>query len=99
MGQSLDGGDLSALAIDGEQQAGVHGPAVDDHGAGAAVADVADFLRSRQTEIVAQGVEQRAARFHQDRVPGSVHEQGDRLVGGRRRSPFIGAWRSASSED
>ena len=44
VGQALDGGDLGAVVADRERQAGIDPAAVDQHGAGAALAAVAAFL-------------------------------------------------------
>ena len=70
-------GDLPTLAVDREQQAGVHGPAIEQHGAGATVAHVADLLGARELQVVSQGVEERAPRLEQQLVLGTVHIQGD----------------------
>ena len=57
-GQAFDGGDLPPLDRDGEHQAGVHPPAVDQHGAGATLAVVAALLAAGQPQVIAQGVQQ-----------------------------------------
>src|SRR5262245_53557995 len=56
--EPFDGLDRAALGLDGEHAAGIDRPAVEDHGAGAAGAAVADLLGAGQVEMVAQGVEQ-----------------------------------------
>ena len=63
------------LAIDRQQETGVHRAAVDQHGAGAAVAHVAHLLGAGQCEVVAYGVEQRLPRLEQQRMPGAVDVQ------------------------
>src|SRR5215472_2379454 len=60
-GEALDGRDVAALGRGGEGEAGQHAPAIDEHGAGAALTVVAALLRSRQSEVFAQRVEQRRA--------------------------------------
>jgi hypothetical protein len=71
-GQPFGAGDLPPLAIDSEQQTGVHGPAIHEDCAGTAVAHVADFLRAGQMEIAAQGVEERAPRLQNELVFGTI---------------------------
>ena len=61
VGQALDGRDLAAVVSSGQGQARVDAPAVDQHGAGAALAVVAALLGAGQAELLAQGVEQRGA--------------------------------------
>ena len=58
-GQALDGGDLPALAGDRQRAAGQGGLAVDQHGAGAAVALVAALLAAGQSQLVAEHLQQR----------------------------------------
>ena len=59
--EALDRGDLRAVVHDGERQARVDAPPVDQHGARAALAVIAAFLRAGQVEMLAQQVEQRCA--------------------------------------
>ena len=61
VGQALDGGDLGAVGGDREHQAGVDAAAVEQDGAGAALAVVAALLGAGQIEVLAQGVEQGGA--------------------------------------
>ena len=75
--EALDRHDLVARGRLGEQQAGVDGPAVDEHRAGAAGALSAGELRPEQLEIVAQDGEQPAARGLHD-VALSVDLERDR---------------------
>ena len=56
--------DLAAVGLHGQHQARVDRLAVDDDGAGAAVADVAPELGAGQLELVAQHPEQRRFRRH-----------------------------------
>src|SRR5258708_2957573 len=53
--------DPLALGINREHHAGVDWLAVRHHGAAAARASVADFLRAGQVEVVSKGVQQRRA--------------------------------------
>ena len=61
--QALDRGDLVAFVDEGETQAGIESPAIHQHGAGAALAVVATFLRACQLQMFAKSVEQRRARI------------------------------------
>ena len=56
--QAFDRGDLRAIVHDGERQARIDAPAVDQHGAGAALALIAALFRAGQVEMLAQQVEQ-----------------------------------------
>ena len=60
--QAFDRHDLVALVHDGERQARVDAPAVDQHGAGAALPVVAALLGAGQVQMLAQRVEQRRPR-------------------------------------
>src|SRR5690625_6818674 len=60
--EAVGGGDLGAVEGDREQQAGVHAPAVDQHGTGPALAVVAALLRGRVPQVITQCVEQGGAR-------------------------------------
>ena len=60
--QAFDRDDVVALVHHGEREAGVDAPAVDQHGAGAALPVVAALLGAGQMEVFAQCVEQRRAR-------------------------------------
>ena len=61
--QTLDGGDLVAVGLHREHQAGTHRLAIDQHGAGAADAVLAAGMRAVEQEILAQHIEQRLARL------------------------------------
>ena len=69
LGEALDGDDVGAVVADGERQAGIDAPAVDQHGAGAALAAVAALLGAGEVEPLAQQVEQRHARIVERRRP------------------------------
>ena len=55
--------DLLALGLQGQHGAGVDRLAVEQDGAGAAGAAIADALAAGDVEVIAQGVEQRDARL------------------------------------
>src|SRR5437016_1798300 len=57
--QPLDGDDVLADRRLGRQRAGTDGAAADQHGAGAALGEAAAELGPRQSEVVAQDVEER----------------------------------------
>src|SRR5712691_309883 len=73
----LDGLDGLSFAGDGERHARVDGTAVDEDGARAARAFVADLLCSRQAERFAQRVEDGAARRRSYRDRLAVHRKRD----------------------
>jgi hypothetical protein len=58
VGQPLDRRDLGAVLHDRQGQTGEDACSVHQHGAGTALSVVAPFFRSRQIEVLAQGVEQ-----------------------------------------
>ena len=80
VGQAFDGRDLGAGVHDGEGEAGVNAPAVDQDGAGAALAVVAALLGAGQAQVLAQGVEQRDARLQLQLVLLAVDLQRDGTV-------------------
>ena len=84
----LDRGDACAILHDRQRQAGNNAPAVDQHGAGAALALVATLFRAGQIEMLAQHVEQRRARIERQRavcpVHGEIHGNRVRCIGARR---------------
>ena len=53
MGQAFDGGDLVALVLEGEREAGVYPPPVDEHRACAALSVVAALLGAEQAQVLA----------------------------------------------
>ncbi len=79
--EAFDGFDLLALRVDGEHGAAIHHLFVDDDGAGAAGAAVADALGAGQIELIAQGVEQSGARLDRGFVTPAVdvERDGDRV--------------------
>jgi len=66
-GQPLDGRDLPPLKFDRQGQAAQHGGAVHEHGAGAALPELAAVLGARQAEILAQHLEEGLVHRH-DRI-------------------------------
>src|SRR6266851_479496 len=67
--------DLVALVHHGEAQARVHPPAVDMHGAGAALAVVAAFLGAGQVNGFAQAIQERRARVEAQPVLAAIDTQ------------------------
>ena len=61
--EPLDRRHLAAGGLQREHRAALHGAAVDEHRAGAALARVAADVRPRQAEPVAQGVDEQRAPF------------------------------------
>src|SRR5439155_1926114 len=84
---AFDGEDVGAVMADGEREAGVDALAVDENGAGAALAAVASLLGSGQMEALTQEIEQRDARIVEDEfAPRTVHGEADGVVHTRLRS-------------
>src|SRR5262249_11476642 len=77
--EALDGGDLGAVGLGGEQHAALHRPPVEQYGARAAVAGVAADVRARQIEVVAEEVDEEPARLDLALVALAVHGHPDRL--------------------
>lgn len=55
--ETFDGRDLLSFMHDRECQAGIDAAAIDDDGAGAALAVIAAFLRPSEMEVLAQRIE------------------------------------------
>src|SRR5262249_42875461 len=72
VGEALDGLDVTAVHLNGEEQAGSHGRAVDDDRARAAHTVLAAEMRSRQLEVVAKEIGERLPGFHAPLVRSSV---------------------------
>ncbi len=93
VGESLHGGDPGAVVGDGEQQAAVDAPPVDQDRAGAALAVVAALLGTGQAEVFPQQVQERDAVVHVELVRPPVHLQPDAgagLLGWMRHAcPFV----------
>ncbi len=85
-GEAFDGGDFGSVGHDGEGEAGVDAAAVDEDGAGSALAVVAALFAAGELEVFAQGVEERGAGVERERLRGAVDlegEFGDLRRGGR----------------
>ena len=74
-GHALDGLDAAALALEAEHEAREHRLAVDEHGAGAALAELAAVLGAGQPEVLAQDLEQRLVRRERDLDRLAVHAE------------------------
>ncbi len=82
--QAFDGGDLGAILHDGEREARIDAPAVDQDRAGAALPVVAALLGAGQVEMVAQRIEQGCPRREVELPRHAVDGERDRnLVGCR----------------
>lgn len=77
--EAFDRDDVAPGAVDGEQQAGIHRAALEEHGAGAAVPHVARLFRAGEPEVVAKRVEQRAAGLDRYDLPRAVYRESDRF--------------------
>ena len=60
--QALDGHDVAAVGLHGQDEAGVDDAPVQAHGAGATLPDQAALLGAGQREVVAQDLEERVVR-------------------------------------
>ena len=76
--QSLDREHLPSLALGGEEDAGVHRPAIEEDRADATFCLKAVLLGSRQAEVGPEHVEERAVRLGQDLVALTVDGEGER---------------------
>src|SRR5919198_3219257 len=70
--------DLGPMLCDGEDQAAVHAPAVEQDRARTALPVVAALLRARHSQPLAQRIEQRGSRIDLDVPLGAVDPQRDR---------------------
>ncbi len=75
--QPLDGDDLGVLVRDGQGQAAIDAPAVEQDGAGSALPVVAALLGAGEAEPLAQGIQQCRACIDNKRMFCPVHPQGD----------------------
>ena len=73
-------------------------PAIDVHGAGAALAAIACLLRAGQRQLFAQRIEQRHARLNRDRARLAVDSQvhGDEFEASLAASGAAGCWIAGS---
>ena len=88
-GEALDRRDLRALGLNGEHHAALHGLAVHVHRARAAVAGVAADVRSGETEVVADEVDEQAAGRHVVLDLLAVDLERDGAARDRRRHYFL----------
>jgi hypothetical protein len=65
-GEAFDGDDFGALGLHREHQAGAHGGAIDENGAGAAHAVLAADMGAGQPQMMAQAICQREPRLDVD---------------------------------
>ena len=79
-GQPLDGDDLGVLMRDGEGEAAIDAPPVEQDGAGAALPMVAALLGAGDSEPLAQRVQQRRAGIDGQPMRCPVHLQGNLKV-------------------
>ena len=78
-GEAFDGGDVGTLGGEGEGEAGVDAAAVEQDGAGPALAVVAALLRAGEVEVLAEDVEEGGAGVKDEGVRRTVDFQGDRV--------------------
>ena len=79
LAKPLHRSDLAAVVHHGQRQAGIDALAIDQHGAGAALAAVAALLGAGQVQHFAQRIEQGDARLDIELVLGAVDAQRERL--------------------
>ncbi len=82
-GQPLDGGELVAVGLDRQHQAGAHRLAVDEHRAGAADAVLAADVGAGEAELVAQEVGEQQPRLDLALVGPAVDRHLDRVAAHR----------------
>jgi hypothetical protein len=80
--QSFDGRDGPAGALDAEHETGQHRQAVEEHRAGAALAELASVLRPAEIQVLTKHFEQRLVRREGDLERLAVHRQVDVRVFG-----------------
>ena len=85
------------LVHDSQRQTGVNSPAVDDHGAGPALAMIAAFLGAGQMQMIPQGIEERRSGVDLHALHRPVHLQTD-PSGGRSRAQVWGAGQVGTAE-
>ena len=77
-GQALDGGDVRAFELNGQDRAGLDRVAIDDHGAAAALARVATHMGAGQLAVVSQEFDQQGSGLHLMGLELSVDGDGGR---------------------
>src|SRR5262249_49289935 len=83
---AFDRRDLRPARLHREHQAGVHEATVDVNGAGAALTVVATLLGSRETDALAQRIEQRDSSIDAHLHGAAVDVERDHLLAGNRRA-------------
>jgi hypothetical protein len=87
---ALDGEDVGAVVADRQCKAGIDPPAVDEDGAGAALAAVTSLLGSGELEALTQEIEDRHAWIVEDEfAPRTVHGEADGVGHARLRSDLV----------
>jgi len=76
----LDGDDLGVLVRDGEREAAVYTPAIEQDGTGTALTVVAAFLGTGESETFTQRVQERRPGIDDKPMRCPVHPQGDLKV-------------------
>jgi hypothetical protein len=76
-----------AVRLRGEDGAGLHGIAIEMHGAGAALAGVAADVRARERKLVPQEIDQKRARID---VRGDLLAVDGKRKGDGHRASFVG---------
>src|SRR5258708_5834688 len=98
--QPFNRGDTRAILHDGQGQARKYAPAIDQHGARAALAMVTTLLRARQVEGFSQQVEQRLPDVDLElprfAVYGQLHAFGCHDSPPKCRAPLRDEWSCAS---
>ena len=74
--QAFDGLDRFPLVLDSQGHAGIDCLSIDENGARPASSLVASFLRARESQIFANGIQEGSARLHEDPVFLPVDSQG-----------------------
>src|SRR2546426_5168853 len=85
--QAFHRGDLRALGLDREDGAGLHGLAIEQHRAGAAVGGVAADVRAGQAQVLAEQVDEKQSRLDLHAVRSAVDGQLDVMRGHGYRPP------------
>jgi hypothetical protein len=75
--EALHGGDLPAVRLHGEEEAGPHRLTVEQHGTGAAHPVLAADVGSGEAQLVAEKVAQQETRLRQVGVMGAVDADAD----------------------
>src|SRR5262245_52073049 len=78
--ETLDRPDVASVGLHGQHRAGLHGNAVEEHRAGAAMRGVAADVGPREAEALAQQLDQEQARLHRGFPAGAVDVERDRML-------------------